>query len=444
MSNLLIKGGYIVTMNDKREEFIGDIFIENNKIVAISKNIDCECEKIIDASGKIVIPGLIQPHIHLTQTLFRGQGDDMELMPWLRERIWPLEGSHTAESNFVSAKLGIAELIKGGTTSIIDMATVNHTEKIMEAIEETGYRAVVGKCMMDYGDADERLMEDTRSSIDESVRLLEKWNGAAEGRITYAFAPRFVVSCTEQLLLEVKKLADKYDVMIHTHASENQGECEIVESRHGKRNIDYLHSIGLTGEKLVLAHCIWLSDNEMQIVAETGTKVVHCPSSKLKLASGIAKISELLELGANVSIGADGAPCTNNLDMFTEMRTASVIQKARMLSPTILPAKSIFEMATLGGAKAMSKENELGSIEEGKLADIVIVDNNKIHSSPTTDVDVIANLVYSVRASDVETVVIDGKIVMLNKELLTIDEKQLLVDCNRLIKEQIINSGISK
>jgi len=145
-----------------------------------------------------------------------------------------------------------------------------------------------------------------------------------------------------------------------------------------------------------------------------------------------------------VSIGADGAPGTNNLDMFTEMRTAAVIQKARILSPTILPAKSIFEMATLGGAKAMSKENELGSIEEGKLADIVIVDNNKIHSSPTTDVDVIANLVYSVRASDVETVVIDGKIVMLNKELLTIDEKQLLVDCNRLIKEQIINSGISK
>ncbi|XMB67121.1 5'-deoxyadenosine deaminase [Mycoplasmatota bacterium zrk1] len=444
MSTILVKNGTIVTMNENRDQFIGDLLIEGNKIKEIAKVINVECDQVIDATNKVVIPGLIQAHIHLTQTLFRGQGDDMELMPWLRERIWPLEGSHTAESNYVSAKLGIAELIMGGTTSIIDMATVNHTEKIMEAIDETGFRAVVGKCMMDFGNADERLMEETRSSIDESVRLLEKWHGAANGRITYAFAPRFVVSCSEELLLEVKDLAKKYDVMIHTHASENQGECEIVESMHGMRNLEYLHHIGLTGEKLVLAHCIWIDDNEMKIIADTGTKVVHCPSSNLKLASGIAKIPELLEMGANVSIGADGAPCTNNLDMFTEMRSASLIQKARLLSPTIMPAHTVFELATIGGAKAMCKENELGSLEVGKLADVVIVDTNNIHSSPTRDVDVIANLVYNTRASNVQTTIIDGKIVMLDRKLLTIDEEELKADANNLIAEQIKVSGISK
>ncbi|QVK20807.1 5'-deoxyadenosine deaminase [Mycoplasmatota bacterium] len=444
MSTILVKNGTIVTMNKNRDQFIGDLLIEGNKIKEIAKVINAECDQVIDATNRVVIPGLIQAHIHLTQTLFRGQGDDMELMPWLRERIWPLEGSHTAESNYVSAKLGIAELIMGGTTSIIDMATVNHTEKIMEAIDETGFRAVVGKCMMDFGNADERLMEETRSSIDESVRLLEKWHGAADGRITYAFAPRFVVSCSEELLLEVKDLAKKYDVMIHTHASENQGECEIVESMHGMRNLEYLHHIGLTGEKLVLAHCIWIDDNEMKIIADTGTKVVHCPSSNLKLASGIAKIPELLEMGANVSIGADGAPCTNNLDMFTEMRSASLIQKARLLSPTIMPAHTVFELATIGGAKAMCKENELGSLEVGKLADVVIVDTNNIHSSPTRDVDVIANLVYNTRASNVQTTIIDGKIVMLDRKLLTIDEEELKADANNLIAEQIKVSGISK
>jgi len=429
-------------MNASRDEFIGDILIEDDTIKAISKEISIECDNVIDATGKVVIPGLIQSHVHLTQTLFRGQGDDLELMDWLRNKIWPLEGSHTAESNYVSAKLGIAELIKGGTTSIIDMATVNHTEKIMEAIDETGFRALVGKCMMDMGDADKRLMEETRASIDQSVALLEKWHGAAEGRITYAFAPRFVISCSEELLLEVKDLADKYDVMVHTHASENQGEIAIVEERHGQRNIDYLHSIGLTGERLVLAHCIWLSENEMKILAETGTKVAHCPSSNLKLASGIAKIPEMLEMGINVSLAADGAPCNNNLDMFTEMRNASLIQKARLLDSTVMPAQKIFELATLGGAKAMCKEDELGSLEAGKKADVVIIEQNNIHSVPTNTVNVIANLVFSTRASDVQTTIINGKVLMLDRVLQTINEEELIKDVNRVIEEQVIASGI--
>lgn len=445
MGTILIKNGTIVTMNKDRDIFIGDILIEDNKLKKVSKNIDTQGDKVINADGKIVIPGLIQTHIHLTQTLFRGQADDLELMDWLKERVWPLEGNHTAESNYISAKLGIAELIKGGTTSIIDMETVKHTEEAIKAIYESGFRALVGKCMMDYGEGVEpKLMENTDESIEESVRLLKKWHGASNNRIQYAFAPRFVVSCTEEMLIKVRDLAKKYDVMIHTHASENRGEIDLVEKDRGMRNVVYLHKLGLTGEKLILAHCIWINDEEMKIIAKTGTKVSHCPNSNLKLASGIAKIPELIKMGANVSIAADGAPCNNNLDIFEEMRSAALIQKARLLSPTVMPAETVFELATLGGAKAMCMEDKLGSIEEGKLADIVIINLNKLHSTPSKEVGIISQLVYSAHSNDVETTIIDGRIVMEDRKLLTLNEDKIIRDANRIIKKQVKSANIRK
>ncbi|KPU26742.1 N-ethylammeline chlorohydrolase [Caloranaerobacter sp. TR13] len=443
MKRLLIKNGIIVTMNKEREILKGDILVEGNKIIKISHKIDAEAAQIIDAEGKVVIPGLIQTHIHLTQALFRGQADDLELLDWLKKKVWPLEASHTEESNYISAKLGIAELIKGGTTAIIDMETVNHTDAAITAIYESGFRATTGKCMMDYGEGvPDALMENTDESIKESVSLLKKWHGKGNGRIQYAFAPRFVVSCSEELLVKVRDLAKEFDVMVHTHASENRGEIELVEKDRGMRNIIYLDKIGLTGEKLILAHCIWLNDEEMRILAETGTKISHCPNSNLKLASGIAKIPELLEKGANVSLGADGAPCNNNLDMFEEMRTTALIHKARLLNPTVMPAQKVFELATIGGAKAMCMEDKLGSLEEGKIADIVIVDLDNIHNYPTENVDIISQLVYSAKATDVDTTIIDGNIVMLNRKLLTINEKSLKNDVNRMIKKQIDLAGI--
>lgn len=437
MHRILIKNGTVVTMNKNREILKADILIEDNKIKEIKENINVEADEVIDAEGKVVLPGFIQTHIHLTQTLFRGQADDLELLDWLKKKIWPLEGGHTEESNYISAKLGIAELVKCGTTSIIDMETVHHTDSAFEAIYETGFRAVAGKCMMDYGsEVPKTLMENAEDSIKESVRLLKKWHRKA-GRIQYAFNPRFAVSCTEELLLKVKDLAREYDVLVHTHASENRGEIEFVEMDRGMRNILYLHKLGLTGEKVVLAHCIWLDDEEMKILADTGTKIAHCPSSNLKLASGIAKIPELLNMGANVSIGADGAPCNNNLDIFIEMRTAALIQKARLLSPTVMPAMKVLEMATINGAKAMCMEDKLGSIEEGKLADIIILNLNKLHNMPTEEVDIVSQIVYSTKAEDVETTIVDGKILMKDRKLLTIDENSLKKDVNRIIKKQV-------
>lgn len=438
MERLLITNATIVTMNNKRDVFKGDILVEDNRITRVDQKIEVKAEEVIDARGKVVIPGLTQTHIHLTQTLFRGQADDLELLDWLKKRVWPLEAAHTAESNRISAQLGIAELIKGGTTAIIDMGTVNHTEEIFDAVDKSGFRAIMGKCMMDYDVSGVNpLMEGTKKSIDESMELLEKWHMKDGGRIQYAFAPRFVISCSEKLLLETKRLANEYDVMIHTHASENQSEIRIVQEDRGMRNIVYLDKLGLTGENLILAHCIWLDEEEMRIIAATGTKVAHCPNSNLKLASGIAKIPELISMNANISLAADGAPCNNNLDMFSEMRTAALIQKGRLLNPTVMPAEKVFELATLGGARAMRMEGKLGSIEEGKLADIVIIDLNSVHCVPNDENNIVSKLVYSAKASDVETTIINGKIVMDKRKIKTLNENEIKKEANRIIKNQV-------
>ncbi|MCF6248620.1 MAG: 5'-deoxyadenosine deaminase [Desulfobacula sp.] len=436
MSHLLIKNGTLVTMNPEREIIQADILIKDDVIKEIGKKIQIKADNQIDASGLIVIPGFIQPHIHLTQTLFRGLADDLELLDWLKKRIWPLEAEHTFESNCLSARLGIAELIMSGTTSILDMGTVNHTEAICETVRDTGYRAVVGKCMMDHGsDVPKGLMENTSDSIKKSEQLMEKWHMGANGRIRYAMTPRFVVSCSEKLLLKVGDISSANDVLVHTHASESQGEIALVEKERGLRNIKYLKKLGLTGKNLVLAHCIWLDDEEMKILAGTGTQVAHCPSSNLKLASGIAKVPELLKMGVNVSVAADGAPCNNNLSIFTEMRHAALIQKVRLLSPTALPAHQVFEMATLGGAKTIGMEKALGSLEPGKKADIALIDLNKVHTSPGINRNPVSQLVYSATAENVHTTIINGKVLMQDHKLTTIDIEETIKDADRICRK---------
>ncbi len=436
-NKIIVKNGLVVTMNNNREIIKKDILIIDNKISEIKENISVQDAEIIDATDKIIIPGLIQTHIHLTQSLFKGKADDMELLDWLQKKIWPFEAKHTYETNYISSLLGISELIKGGTTSIIDMETVNHTEAAFEAIKETGFRAIVGKCMMDHGDnVPDELMEDYKESLIEAERLINKYHKTADGRIDYALAPRFVVSCTEKLLLGVKELSEKYDLMVHTHASENLGEINIVEKEHGMRNIKYLDKLGLTGEKLILAHCIHLDKEEMEILVKTKTKIAHCINSNLKLASGFAKIPELLEMGACVSLGADGAPCNNNLDMFREMRNAALIHKPRLHDPTVMDSKTVFEMATLGGAGAMNKSDLLGSIEEGKLADLAILDLNNVYNpiSLENDSEIYSALVYSASARDVTDTIIDGKILMRNRILTLMDEKEILNKAKEIFK----------
>jgi 5-methylthioadenosine/S-adenosylhomocysteine deaminase len=439
MASVLIKDAQIVTMDAERRILTGDLYIENDIIKEIGPNLNPpRIDKVIDAKNRIVIPGFIQTHIHLCQTLFRGQADDLELLDWLKKRVWPLEASHDEESLYYSAMLGIGELIQSGTTCIVDMETVHHTDSAFQALAKSGIRALSGKVMMDQkrDDVPQLLQENTSESIQKSIDLLEKWHNHDNGRIQYAFCPRFVISCTEELLVEVRDLAQTYDTKIHTHASENRGEIAVVEAERGMRNVVYLNHIGLANERLILAHCVWLDEEEKRILKETGVKVSHCPGSNLKLASGIADVPDMLDKDIFVSLGSDGAPCNNTLDMFYDMRLAAVIQKPAY-GPTAMGAHKVFEMATIGGAKAVGMEDQIGSLEVGKKADVVILNLNKFHAYPSDEVDPISRIVYSATAADVETTIINGKVVMENRIMRTIDESIVLYEANRSIKRLI-------
>jgi 5-methylthioadenosine/S-adenosylhomocysteine deaminase len=451
MSKILIRGGRVVTMNEKQEILErADILVDGGTIASVAaagdeneETANVEVDTVIDAEGKVVMPGFVQTHIHLCQTLFRGQADDLELMDWLRLRIWPLEGGHDEESIYWSAMLGITELIKGGTTAIIDMETVHHTESAFQAINTSGIRATSGKVMMDHGgEVPPTLMESTEDSLKESEELLRKWHMHDGGRIRYAFAPRFVVSCTDDLLVRVVAMAKDYGVLVHTHASENRGEIELVMAEKGMRNVEFLKELGLLGPNLVLAHCIWLDEDEMEMLRDSETKVVHCPSSNLKLASGFAKIPEMMDMGVFVSLGADGAPCNNNLDAFMEMRLAALIHKPR-LGSTAMPATKVLEMATKGGAEAMGMKDEIGSIEPGKRADIIILDIDHAHAAPTENVNLISRIVYEAKAADVETTIVDGRILMHERKLTSIDEEEVIREANKALERVLRRAGVS-
>jgi 5-methylthioadenosine/S-adenosylhomocysteine deaminase len=425
---VLIKDATIITLDDANRVFEGSVAIDRGRIAAVepstTASFNIAFDKVIDGRGCALLPGFIQTHIHLCQTLFRGAADDLELIDWLKRRVWPMEAAHTPESLYASARLGIAELIKGGTTCALTMETVNHTDSVFRAVEESGFRATVGKCMMDHGDdTPEALIEETEESIAESLDLLERWNGQADNRIRYCFAPRFALSCTRELLERIASLSVERGVMVHTHASENRDEIAMVERATGKRNIEYLRDVGLTAPHVVLAHCVQLDDSEMEILRSTGAHVSHCPSSNLKLASGIARVIEMLDRGVSVSLGADGAPCNNRLDMFTEMRMAALLQKV-LRGSRALPALTALRMATTFGAHAMGLADQIGSVEVGKRADLQLVNLNRLHTTPQPDP--ISTIVYAAEAGDVETVIIDGRIVMQERRLLTFDEKDVI------------------
>lgn len=441
MSSILIKNGTVLTMDSRGSVVRGDLLIQDGRIARVGES-GLVADASIDATDCAVIPGFVQTHIHLCQTIFRGAADDLSLIDWLKKRVWPMEAAHNEDSIRASARLGVAELIKGGTTCALTMETVNHTEEVFRVIEESGFRATVGKCMMDKGDdVPAALHEQTDNSIEESLDLLDRWHNKAESRIRYCFAPRFAVSCTRELLDRVGTLAREKRVMIHTHASENLGECAIVEAETGMRNIAYLDSVKITGPHVALAHCVHLNDQEKEILRTTRTNVVHCPSSNLKLGSGIAEVVDLLNCGISVSLGADGAACNNRLDMFTEMRTASLLQKG-LHGPEALSAWQAIKMATIDGARAMGLDSEIGSLEVGKRADVAVIKLNRIHSFPRLS-DVASTLVYSSQPSDVAHVLVDGKPLLADGKLVTIDEKELLDDVEVEASALLKRAGIA-
>lgn len=435
-NRLLIKNALIVTMNSDLEVLNGDILIKDGIIDQVGSITDAgECD-IFDAIDYIVIPGLIQTHVHLCQTLFRNLADDLSLLDWLTNKILPFENKHTPESLSVSARLALAELIKSGTTTIMDFGTVRHQQVVFEELASSGMRAYAGKTMMDRGEMPSDMKEKTNESLAESESLANKWHNYDNGRLKYAFSPRFVLTCSKELMIECGKLARQFNTLLHTHAAENREETKMVIDQFGVRNILLFDKLGLADKNLCLAHCIWTDNEETALLKEREIKVLHCPSANLKLGSGIAPIPKYLHQGIHVSIGADGAPCNNNMDVFNEMRLASLIQKP-LHGPEAMPAIDTFKLATINGARALGLEDTIGSIEIGKSADLTFVNNNQVHSIPYENI--YSKLVYSTHSTDVEQVIINGKWILRDKKLITIDENKLLDS----IAHQKVNFGIN-
>ena len=419
---MILRGGRVLTGEEGGAVDVGDLRIEDGRITAIASDLEpIDSEDVIDCANHVVMPGFVQAHVHLCQTLFRNLADDMPLLEWLRKRIWPFEAWIDAEAMAVSAKLGLYELIAGGTTSILDMGSVRHTDVLFDVAEASGVRYTGGKCLMDLDDGHvpAALLEDADASLAETERLIERYHDSAAGRLRYAIAPRFAVSCSDDLLRRVSNLAYAKNVRIHSHASENVDEVALVKERTGQENIDYLVDMHLLGTQTTLAHCVHLSEHEVNLLFGSGTHVAHCPSSNLKLGSGIAPIPELLEYGINIALGADGAPCNNRLDMFREMHLAALVQKPR-LGPDAMSAETVLRLATQGGAAALGLEDDIGTLEVGKKADVIVVDLDGIETSPSFH-DVASALVYAAHPGCVRDVIVDGRILKRDGTVLTLD-----------------------
>jgi len=409
----------------------GTVVVSGNEIVAVGDR-DTLHQQYPDhreRAADIVMPGMVGGHVHSVQSLGRGISDDRELLDWLFDYILPMEATMTADEMATAARLGYLELIETGTTTAIDHLSVAHAERAFEAAGEMGIRGLLGKVLMDRRSPD-GLREDTQEALDGTEQLIEKYHGSFDDRIRYAVTPRFAVSCTEACLRGCRDLADSYDgVRIHTHASENKGEIETVEDDTGMRNIHWLDEVGLTGEDVVLAHCVWTSESERELLAETGTHVTHCPSSNMKLASGIAPVIDYLDRGINVALGNDGPPCNNTLDPFTEMKQASTLQKVGTLDPTVAPAERIFEMATVQGAKAAGFDR-LGKLKEGWRADVIGLSTEKTRATPLYDP--LSHLVFAARGEDVEFTMVDGNVLMEDGTLTVADADRIRAEAREV------------
>jgi 5-methylthioadenosine/S-adenosylhomocysteine deaminase len=440
--DILIRGGTVVTCDPEARVLTADLLVRGRSIHSIlppGHPVSAPV-RVVDARGCAVVPGFVQAHVHLCQTLFRGMADDMPLLEWLTHRIWPLEAAHDEASLRASAELGLAEMIRAGTTTILDMGTVRHHDAVMAACAASGIRAVSGKAMMDRGEGVPRaLRESTKESLRESERLCAEWTGKGDGRIGYAFAPRFVLSCSEGLVRGAAERARAMGALVHTHAAEHPGERDTVRRTLGDDDVAILRRWGVSGSRSVLAHGVQLTDDEARAIAREGTRIVHCPSANLKLGSGIARVADLDAAGVALALGADGAPCNNNMDGWTELRHAALLSKVRA-GTSSLPAERAFRLATIDGARALGLGDVTGSIELGKRADLAVVRLDDVHAEPGTDV--YSKLVYACGARDIEHVFVDGQTLVRKGELTRVDAAQVAATGRETARRVVQRAGI--
>ena len=428
MSNtILIKNAFILSPNTNFDDK-QDVLIKDDLISEISNQIDeANADKIIDAEGKILLPGLVNTHTHLSMTLFRGLADDLSLDSWLNDHIWPMEANLNSDYCYIGALLGAVELIKSGTTTFSDMYF--YMEDVARAIDVSGIRAVLSYGMIDF--SDEQRRED---ELKKNLSLYEECNGMADGRIKVFLGPHSPYTASKELLMKTRQLADEYNMGIHIHVSETQKEVNDSLDEKDLRPFEYLEKIGFLGPDVLAAHCVWLNDDEIEIIKNHDVKVSHNPCSNMKLASGIAPVSKLMEKGVCVSIGTDGASSNNNLDLIEELKTASLLQKVSTLDPKVLNSDEAIEMATIRGAEALGLAEEIGSIEVGKKADIILIDTNSANMTPDSS-SLSSNIVYSANGSNVDTTICNGKILMENRKLTFLDEEEIYIKARQAIKE---------
>ncbi len=443
--NTLIRGGMVVTCDAESTVRRADVLVRGKSIAKIGgwggkAPPSAGFVRVIDARGCAVIPGFVQAHVHLCQALFRGMADDMALLDWLRTRIWPLEAAHDERSLGASAELGLCEMALAGTTTLLDMGTVHGHDAVMDACVRSGLRVIGGKTMMDRGEGvPAGLRESTRDSLEESERLCGHWKGKGGGRIGYAFAPRFVLSCSEALVRGAVERARDASALVHTHVAEHPEEREAVRAALGADDLEILRRWGVVGPRAVLAHGVQLTDQEARRIAEEGTRIVHCPSANLKLGSGIAPIATFDALGVSLALGADGAPCNNNMDPWLELRHAALLAKVRT-GVTTLPANRAIRLATIDGARALGIHELTGSLEEGKRADLAVVRIDGPHAEPGGDI--VSRLVYACRASDVTDVMVDGEMVVRQGEHTRFDVARVTAQAREAARKVAARAGL--
>ena len=423
MSSVLIKNcSWLVTQNPSRDALRDhSVLIRDGKIEEIGKGLRSPADVEVDGEGKIVLPGLINTHTHLSMVLFRGYADDMQLQDWLQKKIWPLEVRLTGEACYQGALLGCAEMIMSGTTTFMDMYF--HLEDVARAVDESGLRAFLSYGIIDLFDPAKAKAEQEKSR-----QLFEFFRNLGSSRIRYALGPHAPYTCSAETLLWAKEFAEKNGLIFHIHIAETRKEQADSQQQHGARVVEYLNKIGALCNRMLAAHCVWLTKSEVDLLAKAGVSVAHCPVSNMKLASGgVAPLPEMFERGVTVGLGTDGAASNNSLDMFETMKVCALLHKAQRWDPTVLNAQKVLDLATVEGARALGIADEVGSIEVGKKADIIILDGkmpnmNPVHGKET----IVSDLVYSASAANVNTTIVDGKVLMQNRQLRTMNLEQII------------------
>jgi len=424
-ADILIRDCTILPMNGREIIERGFIAIKGDRISHIGRASGAQkikAEKVMEGRGRVAIPGLVNCHTHVAMTLFRGIGEDQDLNKWLNKTIWPLEAKLKPGDVYDGALLGCLEMIKSGTTCFADMYFIE--DMVAKAVEKAGLRAVLAPGILEAGSPErgEKLLK-------EGIEVVRKHHGSANGRISIRFGPHATYTCSPSLLKKVREAASSLNVGIHMHLAESREMVELVKERYGLTEVELLESIGFLKPDVLAAHCIYLSEEERQIMAKHDVKVAYNPVANMKIAQGILKIKDLMDLGVTVGIGTDGPASNNTLDMFKDMKFAALLQKVCYMDPTIMPVKQALKMATVDGAKALGLENTVGSLENGKKADLILINFEKPHLTPRHDP--YANIVYSACGSDVETVIVDGTILMEGREVKNLDEGEVMQKASR-------------